>query len=228
MGLLSRLKLFARRRRLERKRPIEIFSDYARRNKWGDKDSLSGKGSNLDSTKELRRLLPALLQELGARSLLDVPCGDFFWMQHVDLAGVDYLGGDIVPELIAANEKAHARPGIKFQVVDLISGPVPGADVIFVRDCLVHLSNDHACRALANIARSGGKWLVSTTFPETSVNEDIATGEWRSIDLTKPPFSLSQPERLLFEGQGHVKGQRPDKCLGLWRIESISQKTDQA
>ncbi len=223
MGLLSRLKLFARRRRLSRKQPVDIFSDYARRNKWGDKDSLSGKGSNLESTEELRRLLPVLLQELGATSLLDVPCGDFFWMQHVDLAGIAYLGGDIVPALIAANRKAHVRPGISFQLVDLISGPVPKADVIFVRDCLVHLSNDHARRALANIARSGGSWLLSTTFPETETNEDIATGEWRSINLTRPPFSLSQPERLIFEGQGHVKGQRADKCLGRWRIESISQ-----
>lgn len=221
MKILSDLKRALRRKRLAGRDPAEIFSRYARSNKWGDKDSLSGKGSNLEATAEVRKLLPPLLRELGATSMLDVPCGDFFWMAHVDLTGIDYLGGDIVPDLIEANRRAHARPGVAFQVVDLIRGPVPKADVIFVRDCLVHLSHDHVRAALANIARSGGTWLLTTTFPETPANEDIATGEWRAIDLTKPPFSLPTPERLLPEGQAHLKGQRADKMLGLWRIADL-------
>lgn len=156
MKFLSDLKRALRRKRLTGRDPAEIFTDYARANKWGDKDSRSGKGSNLEATVEVRRLLPALLRELGARSMLDVPCGDFFWMAHVDLAGIDYLGGDIVPDLIDANRRTHARPGVDFQVVDLIRGSVPKADVIFVRDCLVHLSHEHVRAALGNIARSAG------------------------------------------------------------------------
>lgn len=221
MKFLSDLKRALRRKRLAGRDPADIFTDYARANKWGDKDSVSGKGSNLEATAEVRRVLPALLRELGARSMLDVPCGDFFWMAHVDLAGIDYLGGDIVPDLIEANRRAHARPGVAFQVVDLIRGPVPKADVVFVRDCLVHLSHDHVRAALASIARSGGTWLLTTTFPETPANEDIATGEWRAIDLTKPPFNLPAPERLIPEGQAHLKGQRADKMLGLWRIADL-------
>ena len=221
MTFLSDLKRALRRKRLAQRGPAEIFSDYARSNKWGDKDSLSGKGSNLEATAEVRKFLPALLRELGATSMVDVPCGDFFWMRHVDLTGIDYLGGDIVPDLIQANRQTHARPGIAFQVVDLISGPVPKADVIFVRDCLVHLSHDHVQAALCNIAQSGATWLLTTTFPDTPTNEDIATGEWRAIDLTKPPFNLPQPERLVAEGQAHLKGQRSDKMLGLWRIADL-------
>lgn len=221
MKFLSDLKRAIRRRRLARREPVQIFSDYARRNKWGDKDSLSGKGSNLQATVNLRKLLPSLLHELGATSMLDLPCGDFFWMAHVDLTGIDYLGGDIVPDLIEANRRAHARPGVTFQVVDLIRGPVPKADVIFVRDCLVHLSHDHVRTALGNIARSGATWLLTTTYPDAPSNEDIVTGEWRAIDLTKPPFALPRPERLIPEGQAHLKGQRADKMLGLWRIADL-------
>jgi SAM-dependent methyltransferase len=223
VSILSALKLALRRRRLARRDPTEIFTSYARRNKWGDKDSLSGKGSNLETTAKLRAVLPALLKELEATSLLDVPCGDFFWMKHVDLTGIDYLGGDIVPDLVKANSQAHARPGIAFQVVDLISGPVPKADVIFVRDCLVHLSNAHVQQALANITRSGGTWLLTTTFPDTATNADIATGEWRPIDLTRPPFNLPAPARLIIEGQSHLKGQWADKMLGLWRIADLGR-----
>jgi hypothetical protein len=223
MSILSTLKQALRRRRLQGRQPSDIFTSYAKSNKWGDKDSLSGKGSNLETTSQLRVILPALLRELGAKSLLDVPCGDFFWMQHVDLAGIDYLGGDIVPDLVAANTRTHAQPGVDFQVIDLIAGPVPKADVIFVRDCLVHLSNDHVRQALHNIARSGGTWLLTTTFPDTATNADIATGQWRPIDLTRPPFSLPPPERLVTEGQSHLKGQWADKKLGLWRIADLGQ-----
>ncbi len=223
MSLLSTLKTTLRRRRLKQLDPSEIFTSYARRNKWGDKDSLSGKGSNLETTEHLRALLPGLLRKLGAKSMLDVPCGDFFWMRHVDLSGVDYLGGDIVPGLVETNTQNHARPGIAFQVIDLIRGPVPKADVIFVRDCLVHLSNDHVRQALDNIARSGGTWLMTTTFPDTATNADIATGEWRPIDLSRAPFNLPPPQRLIAEGQAHLKGQQSDKMLGLWRVGDLSR-----
>jgi hypothetical protein len=223
MSILSRLKSYFRQRRLSRMEPQEIFVDYARRNKWRDKDSLSGKGSNLEATADLRRTLPQLLRDLDARSLLDLPCGDFFWMQHVNLEGIEYTGGDIVPALVERNRTIHERVGRKFEVMDLIKGPVPEADVILVRDCLVHLSSNHVRSALINIANSGSKWLLTTTYPETATNAEIHTGDWRAIDLTRPPFSLPPPYKLLFEGQGHVKGQRPDKALGLWRIADITQ-----
>lgn len=69
MKLFARLKQALRRQRLAKRQPVDIFSDYARRNKWGDKDSPSGKGSNLQSTETLRGLLPKLFRELGAGGL---------------------------------------------------------------------------------------------------------------------------------------------------------------
>ncbi len=221
MGFLSKLRTRLRQRQLSRQAPAEIFSAYARRNKWGDKSSLSGKGSNLESTAQLRELLPPLLHELGARTIVDVACGDFFWMAHVDLLGITYLGGDIVPELIERNRVEHQRDGVAFEVIDLIKGPVPRADVVFVRDCLVHLSTAHAKAALQNIRASGSTYLLTTTFPETGTNAEIATGQWRAIDLTKAPFNLPEPLRQIAEGQEELKGQAADKMLGLWRISEL-------
>lgn len=221
MKVLSKLKTYLRRKRLSRKQPAEIFSDYARRNKWRDKDSLSGKGSNLASTAELRINLPPLLESIGAKKLLDLPCGDFFWMQKVVLPNVEYFGGDIVESIIETNRNKYAAKNRRFEVIDLIVGPIPEADVVLVRDCLVHLSTQHILQALANIKKSGSTWLLTTTYPETGTNAEIPTGDWRAIDLTKHPFNLPGPDRLLFEGQGHLKGQRPDKALGLWRVDSI-------
>jgi len=221
MKLLSRLKVYLRRKRLSRMDPADIFSEYARRNKWRDKDSLSGKGSNLESTAELRETLPKLLRELDTKVLLDLPCGDFFWMQRVDLSGISYVGGDIVPDLIEKNRRLHGSPSREFMSLDLIKDAIPKADVILVRDCLVHLSTAHIQSAISNICKSGSTWLLTTTYPETGTNAEIVTGDWRPIDLTAPPFNFPQPDQMLLEGQGHVKGQRPDKALGLWRLDRI-------
>src|SRR5262249_38238518 len=51
-------------------------------------ESVSGPGSSIRQTVEIRQRLPLLLQELGTRVLLDAPCGDFHWLSKVRL-GVD-------------------------------------------------------------------------------------------------------------------------------------------
>src|SRR5690606_21776324 len=67
-------------------------------------ESLSGAGASLWETRELRQRLPLLLQDLGVTSLLDAGCGDFNWMQHVDL-GIDaYIGVDLLADLVADND----------------------------------------------------------------------------------------------------------------------------
>ena len=66
-GLRDRL----RRWKLRRKTPSEIFTRYWHRNKWGDSDSRSGKGSNLAATETLRQQLPGFIAPLGIRSFLD-------------------------------------------------------------------------------------------------------------------------------------------------------------
>lgn len=221
MTVFSELKTRFRKWKLNRRSPSQVFDAYYRNNKWGDPDSRSGKGSNLTSTKDLRAKLPPLLHELGVKTMLDLPCGDFFWMQHVELAGIHYTGGDIVPGLIDGNTRNFASPMRQFAVIDLISGPIPQNDLIFTRDCLVHLSSSHVKAALRNIKASGSNWLLTTTYPGISENTEIATGEWRALDLTLAPFNLGKPLQVIEEGQGHVRGQDPNKMLGLWRIADL-------
>ncbi|HYH44625.1 MAG TPA: hypothetical protein VEG34_03005 [Thermoanaerobaculia bacterium] len=74
-------------------------------------ESVSGVGSTLRETARLREALPGLIREEGVRSLLDIPCGDFHWMQHValDVEDVEYTGADVVPEIVAANQALHGK-----------------------------------------------------------------------------------------------------------------------
>jgi hypothetical protein len=55
-----------------------------------------------------------LLRQFEIHSLLDLPCGDFNWMQHVDLQGIKYTGGDIVEALVARIRHNTAMPSAAF------------------------------------------------------------------------------------------------------------------
>ena len=190
-------------------------------NHWNDTESVSGPGSTLEETEPIRRALPAMLAELGAASLLDLPCGDFHWMQHTDLSGIDYIGGDLVGELIERNRAQHARDGVAFRKLDLVHDTLPAVDAVLCRDCLVHLSFADAQAALANIARSGAKWLLTTSFPGVTRNDDIVTGQWRPINLMLSPFNLPESKKVITENC--TETEFADKTLSLWAVESLKQ-----
>jgi hypothetical protein len=205
---------------LRMKSPEQVFTDIYRNNKWYGTDSVSGVGSDAVQTSVIVERIPRLLEEFSVKSILDVPCGDFFWMSRIDLAGVSYLGGDIVQDLVDRNSARYGKPGVEFRRLDLISDDLPAAELILVRDCLVHLCYEDIAAALENVSRSGATWLLATTFPGRE-NRDIPTGRWRPIDLQAHPFNFPEPLCLVNEGCTEAGGQFHDKSLGLWRIGDI-------
>ena len=200
------------------------FDCIFRTNLWGSDESRSGLGSALAATADLRRSLPAFLARLGARSLLDVPCGDFGWLSTVPL-DLDYTGADIVGDLISQNEARYGGPGTRrrFLRLDLTRDRLPAVDVVLCRDCLVHLSFGHVFAAFANLRRSSSTYLLTTTFVEHEGNEDIEDGDWRVLNLARPPFGLPAPLDLLVEGCQEEGGAYADKALGLWCIEDLPE-----
>lgn len=199
----------------------EVFQRIYRERAWGASESASGWGSSMEQTAELRHALPLLLAQLGVQSILDVPCGDFHWMQHVDLGVEEYIGGDIVPELIEEARHRYARPGRRFLLMDLCHQELPRADLILCRDALVHLSFADIASALRNFRRSGSSYLLTTTFPLRTANTDIATGQWRTLNLQLPPFHFPPPLRIVLEKCSESGGAYADKSLGLWRISDL-------
>jgi SAM-dependent methyltransferase len=194
-------------------------------NLWDDPESRSGVGSALDSTKVIRAKLPKALRELKTRVLLDAPCGDFTWMGHVDLAGVEYIGGDIVPAIVEQNTKQHARQGRRFIELDLIRDPLPDADILLCRDCLVHLSYANIRQVLANIARSNIRYVLMTSFPGRRDNYDVVDGDWRALDFQAPPFSFPDPRLTIVEECEEEEGTYADKSLVAWSVEDLTPIT---
>ncbi len=199
----------------------ERFERIYSTNLWSDPESRSGVGSTLDSTRVLRAELPIALRQLEARVLLDVPCGDFTWMDQVDLSGIEYIGGDIVPLIIEENQRLHSSDSRRFMRLDLTRDALPNADVLLCRDCLVHLSYANIRVVLANIARSSIRFVLMTSFPGRRDNYDVADGDWRALDFQAPPFSFPEPRLAIVENCKEEDGAYADKSLLAWRVDDL-------
>ena len=198
----------------------DIFIDIFHRNKWRGKESVSGSGSDLFQTRVVRNELPAVCGDFDVHTMLDIPCGDFHWMKHVDLEGIDYNGADIVTDLIQQN-KRYETSNIHFCKLNLIDDKLPKVDLVFCRDCLVHLSFKDTFLALHNICGSGSTYLLTTTFTNRQLNHDIATGHWRPLNLEVTPFSFPPPLKTINEECTEGDEAFSDKSLGLWRLADI-------
>jgi len=199
-----------------------IFTDVYLRNRWGGRESVSGTGSDLSQTTRIVEELPMLLRDLQASSLLDIPCGDFNWMKTLHLGQVDYIGADIVRDLVERNQMLYGKDGVAFLRLDILRDELPKVDVILCRDCLVHLSLSDALKALHTICRSQSEYLATTTFPARARNRDILTGEWRPLNLELPPFNLPDPLRHICENCTEGNGVFADKSLSVWRIQDVA------
>jgi len=193
----------------------DVFTEIYERNVWGNRP-VSGPGSSLLSTRVIRESIPILLEKYKIKSILDIPCGDMTWMQFVDLEGIDYIGADIVEELIYINCKKFKW---KFTCMDIVSDRMPQMDLIVSRDCLVHLSQNDAMRAIDNVIQSRSTYFLTTTFPKHK-NKDIYTGQWHPYNLQQKPFLFSHPLELINEG---LDGMYKDKSLGMWEVSTLKR-----
>ena len=197
-----------------------VFSYIYQVNLWQSSESLSGRGSEVALTAKVRESLSTLLQELNINSMVDAPCGDFNWMSQVPLDGIDYLGLDIVPQVIEHAQTKYGKPGITFKTADLTRTNLPTVDLIHCRDGLVHLSFSDIFRALEIFKRSKSTYLLTTIYPHVSVNKNVPSGSWRPLNFEKPPFNFGPP-KLVFSDPSDDTGSNPDKSLALWSLDDI-------
>ncbi len=194
----------------------DVFTRIADGNAWDGTESVSGPGSTLEATRLLREALPDLLAKYEIKSFLDVPCGDAYWITQVLPADIAYTGGDIVPALI---EKARADNGDfgTFAVMDLVTDDLPKADLVMVRDCFIHLPHTIVKQAIANVKRSGARYLLTTTYPGQADNIDIEIGGFRPVDLQTAPYNLPVPLEMILETEGATSS----KSIALWDVSAL-------
>lgn len=192
----------------------DVFDRIYRGNLWNGNESRSGPGSGQAATQRVAEALEVIVRGIGARSVLDVGCGDGWWTP--DLPG--YTGVDVSAEAISRAKRNHPDRHYEVRAGAELEGL--SADLVICRDLIQHVPLEAGQAVLAAIAATGSRWLLASTYTD-SENVDVAAGEFYSPDLTAPPFELPIPGVRIFdgwdyEGLGVVRDSR--KFLGLWRL----------
>lgn len=201
------------------------FRKIYQENLWGNAESRSGAGSTLPATDDLRRTLPAFLQMLGCKTFLDAPCGDFHWMKEVSLGDIQYIGMDIVPEMVQKNIEQYAAPQRQFGVLDVTTDPLPRADVWMCRDLLIHLPLITTFHLLRQFLHSGVQYLMTTHFGWSGDNYEsnsLIVGKF--TNLTRQPFCLPEP---LYTLKDFPSGAPYHRVLGVWSREQLAAHVKQ-
>jgi len=203
----------------------EHFTNIYKTNYWNGINSKSGTGSDLHTTRIMRPQLIEMINRRKFKTMVDAPCGDFFWMKDtIKYLEIDkYIGVDIVKEMIDKNNEQYSIDSIiSFQHGDVVNQALPKVDLIFSRDCLVHFSYETAKKILRNYIDSGSEYLLMTTFmSDQRQYGDILDGQWRAINFLKQPMNLPKPEEILLEGCVEDHYRWTDKSLALWKLSDL-------
>jgi len=195
----------------------KIFTHIYKKKFWKKEHSLSGKGSELHHNLDYIKNLKNLLIKLKINLFFDVPCGDMSWMPHVikDL-NIQYNGGDIVKELIDRNKKQY--PNLNFYKFDLKKDFFPKVQLVHIRDCLFHFSFKDIKKTINNLKKSKIRYVLITSHKSLILkNYDIATGDFRYLDLEKKPFNFPKPIVRL---RDYSFGNFP-RYVNLWKLKHL-------
>lgn len=207
----------------ERHLTESLFASIYKYDLWHDREvsveyggSSSGPGSSLRNTSVLRLMLPDLIEHLGVKTILDAGCGDFNWMKELDLRGVKVLACDIVPEVVASNNKRYASTNIEFFCMDIIRDVIPNVDLILCKDVFIHFSLPSVLKSIRGMKNSGSTYLLTNHDKTLQSNVDTATSNiGRSINFRLPPFDFRAPLVVLEDLL------QPWACLGLWALAGL-------
>ncbi len=207
----------------------QAFEQAAVQNYWSDSDSLSGPGSNMQQTRVIREKIPLLLEKYGITKILDAPCGDLFWMKEIlpllKEKGIQYEGADIVSGLIEKHWISFESYQVVFHTIDIIKEPIPKVDLVFTRDCFIHLSYSNIYAVLRNYRKSGAQYLLVSTYTNPGRINHNVDGLYlygRMLNMQKFPFYFGKPVDLIVEECTENDGINSDKSLGLWKLETIN------
>tara|TARA_A100001011_G_scaffold204196_1_gene212482 strand:+ start:101 stop:820 length:720 start_codon:yes stop_codon:yes gene_type:complete len=180
-----------------------VFTSIFKSKHWAHGDipdeyiSVSGHGSNIN-TEQSSNLISSLVEFIKKNkinSILDMPCGDFLWMNKLlkQTEIRNYLGLDIVEEIIDQNIKLYENENIRFRSCDIVDYETSEEfDLVLMRDFFIHTNNEDIRRILMNIKKMNIKYFA---FENYSIfkNVDVISGKHRKINLKLNPFNLMEP-----------------------------------
>lgn len=178
-----------------RSKTASVFQKIYTQNKWlfG-----SGEGSLPAVVKPYQEFLQKFLREKSIQSVVDVGCGDWQFSRLIEWGNIQYLGLDVVPEVIRQNQRQFATENISFAALDATRESLPPADLLLVKDVLQHWPNETIQNFLPNLKNY--RYTLITNDADERTNVDINFGKHRAVDITLPPFSFPAQQVLEYSG----------------------------
>ncbi len=188
----------------------EVFDDIYRRAKWGTNAGdagVSGYGSSMPATLLYRTFLQQFMEKAGVRSVVDAGCGDWESSRAVDWKGIDYKGFDIVASVVDSDRKKYETPNVRFFVANIVDEDLPPADLLICKHVLQHLPTVAVQKFLKQLPKYKHVLLVDSVNPGTlsGKNQDINAGEFRELDVTRPPFNVRGAKVLTYWDGGNMQ-----------------------
>jgi hypothetical protein len=109
-----------------------------------------------------------------------------------------YKGYDIAKTVIDSNKKKHEKENVKFNHITDINKIEP-ADLLIVKDVMIHWTNERVTDFLTNILPKFKYALLTEghCLDDNHLNTEINFGQFRYIDISKPPFNCKNIETIL-------------------------------
>ena len=190
-----------------------VFRNIYKSNGWKSKESVSGPGSAVSRTIELRQKLLQIITNFNIKSVVDIPCGDLNWISPILDKIPNYVGIDIVDELILKNKKKFNNN--IFYIDDIRSSEKLNCDLLIVRDALFHFSRKNVMLALKNIKKNNPQYILTTeVINKNHKNKNIRDGAWHPIALQNSPYNFPEPIFKIKEDAKH-------KYICLWKVKDI-------
>jgi Methyltransferase domain len=148
----------------------EAFTQTYRTKLWGSvggDEFFSGDGSLDKFAAPYVEWLTRFIAERNINTVVDLGCGDFRIGQRICSANsVNYVGVDIVSELISYNESQFGSERVSFKCANIIEDDLPSGDICLIRQVFQHLSNKQIAGVLTNCSK----------FAYLVVTEDVYSG----------------------------------------------------
>jgi 2-polyprenyl-3-methyl-5-hydroxy-6-metoxy-1,4-benzoquinol methylase len=202
-----------------------VFTSIYESNHWvqGDKVldsskiSVSGHGSNIDTDQffNLKKNILRFIENYEIKTLLDMPCGDFLWMNElIKNKKIDYLGVDIVDKMIEENKIKYGNENTNFLSADIVNFYTKKEfDLVIIRDLFIHIDNSSIMEIVNNIKEMNIKYLAFTNY-NNKINSDVIIGRHRKINMLNEPFNMKEP---IYKFQDYEK----DKFIFFYKIEDL-------
>ena len=182
----------------------EVFSAVYERNVWQRSDT-SGPGSSVEATVAYRQYLQEVMRRKRVKKVLDLGCGLWEHLAAVNWTGIEYLGVDPVPSVIARNMTNHQTPQRRFMAGQVEDVPdLASFDLVIIKDVLQHLPNTMILNILSRL-RVTRRMLITNDLNHRKFNEDCQVGGWRMLDLERAPFNLVPVEIFDFKSSPFAK-----------------------